>query len=99
MKKKMEKPENHLSILLDIQKQLGDLKAESTGQSQMLISLDSRVAIQNGKVFKNVAEIQSLKDERNVFKGKLFVVMAIGGFAMSIIGGLIVAFARTKLGI
>ena len=93
-----ESRDQHLGILLDIQKQLGDLKAETKGQSEMLHSLNDKVALANSKTAKNVMDIQAIKDERNIEKGKLYVIMAIGGFAFSIVASVIVSFTKSKLG-
>lgn len=94
-----ESRDQHLGILLDIQKQLGDLKAETKGQSEMLHSLNDKVALANSKTAKNVMDIQAIKDERNIEKGKLYVVLAAGGFVFSIIASFITSYAKNKLGL
>lgn len=91
--------DQHLGILLDIQKQIGDLKAETKGQSEMLLSLNDKVATANSKTAKNILDIQAIKDERNVEKGKLYVVMAVGGFVFSIVASFITSFAKNRLGL
>lgn len=101
-----ERTDPHLNILMDIQTQIGDIKSETRGQSEILISLDNRVKEANHKTAKNVAEIQAvkdevqvIKDERNINKGKMFVFMAIGGFVMTIVSALLVILIKKYFGI
>lgn len=84
---------------MDIQTQIGDIKSETTKQSAQLTALNDKVAIQNSKVFKNTTEIQLLKDDKNVNKGKIFIVMAIGGFLMTIVSALLVILIKKYFGI
>lgn len=89
----MKEKEQHLQILLDIQKQLGDLKAETSAQSEMLKSLNDRVAIQNSKVFKNaemIAKHQSILDN---WQGKLTIIFLVSG----IVGNLLLSYIKSKL--
>lgn len=101
-----DKTDPHLNILLNIEEKLGDLKAESRGQSEILISLDNRVKEANHKTAKNVLEIQAVKDEiqvirdeKNINKGKMFVFMAIGGFVMTIVSAILVILIKRYFGI
>lgn len=79
----MKNNEQHLQILLDIQKQLGDLKAETSRQSEMLIRIDSQVQKTNGRVTQ-------LETTDNINKGKLAVIGAIAGTIVSFIVSLMV---------
>lgn len=94
-----ERTDPHLNILMDIQTQIGDIKSETTKQSAQLTALNEKVAIQNGKVFKSIQDIQDIKDERNINKGKMFVFMAIGGFVMTIVSALLVVLIKKYFGI
>lgn len=91
---------------MTIQREIGDIKSETRGQSEILISLDNRVKEANHKTAKNVADIQAvkdevqiIKDERNIQKGKIFVFMAIGGFVMTIASALLVTILKGKFGL
>lgn len=89
------KTDEHLNILLDIQKQLGDVKTETRGQSEMLKALNEKVAIQNGRIYKaegNIGSIQSLLEN---WKGKMVIIVAIVG----IVGNLIITIIKSKIGI
>lgn len=74
----MKNNEQHLQILLDIQKQLGVLGAETSRQSEMLIRIDSQVQKTNGRVTQ-------LETTDNINKGKLAVIGAIAGALVSFI--------------
>jgi len=81
--------DQHLNILLDIQKQLGDVKSETGRQSEVLRSLDARVAIQNSKTFaleKKVSEQERLLEN---WKGKLAIIVAISVFIVGAIRNII----------
>lgn len=82
-----EKTDPHLNILLDIQKQLGVISRETGEQTTKLNALNEKVAIQNGKVFKNMQDIQGLKDEKNIEKGE----KKIKGILWGAVGGVITA--------
>ena len=90
-----ENNDQYLSILLDIQKQLGDVKSETRGQSEMLVALNEKVAIQNGRVVK--LEIADIKIEAiiNNWKGRLVILASI----VSVIVGLLSSWFRNKLGL
>lgn len=101
-----ERTDPYLNILMTIQREIGDIKSETSGQSEILISLDNRVKEANHKTAKNVLEIQAvkdevqvIKDERNINKGKVFVFMAIGGFVMTIVSPLLVILIKKYFGI
>ena len=74
----MKNNEQHLQILLDIQKQLGVLGAETSRQSEMLIRIDTQVQKTNGRVTQ-------LETPDNINKGKLAVIGAIAGALVSFI--------------
>lgn len=81
----MENPESHLTILLDIQKQLGTLGAETARQSEVLKRIDTQVQRTNGRV-------STLETEDNYRKGKLAIIGAIAGGVASIIIGLVIKY-------
>jgi hypothetical protein len=80
-------------ILLDVQKQIGHLGNETSKQSEMLIALNNKVAIANGRTTKNeemLAKHQSILDD---WKGKLAVIVVIVGFA----GNLLISWIKKSL--
>lgn len=81
----MEQIEEHLTILLDIQKQIGTLGAETARQSEVLKRIDTQVQKTNGRV-------TSLETDDNYRKGKLAVIGAIAGGIASVIIGLLVKY-------
>lgn len=81
----MEHKEEHLTILLDIQKQLGTLGAETARQSEVLKRIDTQVQKTNGRV-------TSLETDDNYRKGKLAVIGAIAGGIASVIIGLLIKY-------
>jgi len=91
----MEHSDKHLSILLDIQKQLGDVKSETRGQSEMLRALNEKVAIQNGRVTK----LEGVSNEQSVlisnWKGRLVVLASI----ISVGIGLLSSWIRKQVGL
>lgn len=85
----------HLNILLDIQKQLGALGKETSMQSQMIISLNEKVAVANGRTTKNEAEIAKMKSILDNWKGKLAVILVMGG----VVGKIVLDFIRKQIGL
>lgn len=79
----MDNIDKHFTILLDIQKQLGDLKAHTTGQNEILKRIDGQVQKTNGRV-------TALETNDNYRKGKLAVIGAIAGSIASVIIGLLI---------
>lgn len=79
----MAEQDIHLNILLDIQKQIGDLKSETTGQSEVLKRIDAQVQKTNGRV-------TILENGDNYRKGKMAVIGAIAGSIASIIIAVII---------
>jgi len=73
------------TIALDMQKQLGGMSAEISKQSQMLVDLNVKVAIQNGKVASNQLAIQKLEGYNNVLKGKIIILTAFFSIVLSIL--------------
>lgn len=81
----MEHHDPHLNILLDIQKQLGVLGAETARQSEMLISIDKQAKLTNGRVTNLEKDNQSHKEFRANLKGKVAVISVVLGFAVNLI--------------
>ncbi len=82
------------TILLDIQKQMGDLgtateaklgkiDTKTDRQSQMLISLNDKVAVANGRTAKNEGQIAALREWRKYILGGFAVVSLIGTFTLT----------------
>lgn len=85
-----------LTILLDIQKQLGDANSVLSAHTVLLSSLDDRVALANSKTAKNILDIQTIKDEKNVFKGKNYVITIIVSFLSTITMAVIINFLNKR---
>lgn len=78
--------ENHeklYSILLDVQKQIGQLGNETAKQSEMLVSLNNKVAIANGRTSKNEERIEVIEKTIDGYKNKAIGISAIVGFLVS----------------
>lgn len=91
----MEQQDPHLNILLDIQKQLGVLGAETARQSETLNSIDKQAKITNGRVGqleKVTGNHQSILDN---WRGKLAVIVIMAGF----VGNLIITWIKKELNI
>lgn len=90
--------ENHeklYSILLDVQKQIGQLGNETSKQSEMLISLNNKVAIANGRTSKNEEKIENVEKTIDGFKNKVAGISLAIGLTVS----LIVPIIKKYLGI
>lgn len=90
--------ENHdkiYSILLDVQKQIGNLGNETSKQSEMLVSLNDKVAIANGRTSKNENRIEELEKTVSGFKNKVAGVSLVVGLLASIV----VPFIKEKIGL
>lgn len=85
----------HLNILLDIQKQLGALGKETSMQSQMIISLNEKVAVANGRTTKNETELAKMKSILDNWKGKLAILVVAGG----VVGKIALDFLRKQIGL
>ncbi len=101
-----ERTDPHLNILLNIEEKLGDLRAETSKQSAQLEAVvnkqDELTDYQkyaNSKTAKVIQDIQDIKDERNINKGKMFVFMAIGGFVMTTVSAILVILIKRYFGI
>lgn len=90
-----EQVDKHLSVLMDIQKQLGALGNETSRQSAMLIALNDKVLIANGRTSKNEAMISAHQSILDNWKGRVAVIVVVAGF----VGGLLSAWLKSKLGI
>jgi len=87
----------HLSILLDLQKQLGDLKSETVKQSQVLLSIDAQVKKTNGRVTVLESTESIAKNTSNIRKGKFIVWGTIGGFIGAVTLALLIGFIKKTL--
>lgn len=88
-----ESVDPHLNVLLDIQKQLGALGNETSRQSQMLIALNEKVAVANGRTTKNETILKEHQTILDNWKGKLAVIVVAAGF----IGNLVISWVKKKL--
>lgn len=68
------------SILLDVQKQIGSVNAETSRQSQMLVDLNTKVGIQNGRVTATEKTVADLKEWRKYIFGGFAVISALSGY-------------------
>ena len=93
----MKQADPHLNILLDLQKQLGDLKSETVKQSQVLLSIDAQVKKTNGRVTVLEATESITKNTKNIRKGKLIVWATIGGFIGAVVLALFIGFIKNTL--
>ena len=75
--------DQHLTLMLDIQKQIGNLGIETARQSEILNRIDSQVQRTNGRV-------TSLEADKNIRQGKMAVIGAIVGAVASILVGFII---------
>lgn len=91
----MEHNDPHLNILLDIQKQLGVVNRETGEQSKMLIALNEKVAIQNGRVTKAEQELKKVNSILDNWKGRLAIIVVIAGF----LGNVIISWVKKELNI
>lgn len=85
----------HLNILLDIQKQIGVLGSETARQSEMLVALNDKVAIANGRTTKNETSIKEHQTIIDNWKGRIGVIVVVGGFVIN----LVIDFLKNKLNI
>lgn len=75
--------ENHeklYSILLDVQKQIGTVNSETSRQSQMLIDLNAKVGIQNGRITATEKVVAELKEWRKYILGGFAVITFLGAY-------------------
>jgi len=93
----MAKHDEHLNILLDIQKQLGGVGGETARQSEMLKALNEKVAIQNGRVEKNEKKLDEHEAIINNWKGKLAIVIGIAIFVGGALREIIMNWLETKI--
>ena len=87
--------DKHLGVLMDIQKQLGALGNETSRQSAMLIALNDKVLVANGRTAKNEEQLKAHQSILDNWKGKLAVIIAIAGFG----GSLLSMWIRKQLGL
>lgn len=91
----------HLTILLDIQKQLGVLGSETSRQSEMLKSIDAQVQKTNGRVTKlETREQERVKvesEEKGEKKIKGILWGSVGGILTAVIISVINRFFVNKL--
>lgn len=76
----MNNDSNHDKIydmMLNFQKQLGDLSTETRGQSEILKAIKAQVEKTNGRV-------SLLEQFRDTLKGKIAVVVIVGGFVFNV---------------
>lgn len=71
------------AVALDVQKQIGVVSAETARQSQMLIDLNAKVAIANGRTAKNEGSIEMLKEWRKYILGGIAIISLIGMFTLT----------------
>lgn len=90
-----EQVDKHLGVLMDIQKQLGALGNETARQSAMLVALNDKVLIANGRTSKNESMIVAHQTILDNWKGRLAVIVVVSGF----VGSLFTAWIKSKLGI
>lgn len=90
-----EQVDKHLTVLMDIQKQLGALGNETARQSAMLVALNDKVLVANGRTTKNELMIQDHQKTLDNWKGRLAIIVIVSGF----IGSLFTAWLKSKLGI
>ena len=79
----VDQHEKLYGILLDVQKQIGTVNSETSRQSQMLIDLNAKVAIANGRTGKNEAAISMLKEWRKYILGGFFVITTLGVYLIN----------------
>lgn len=87
--KNMKEGENHdklYSILLDVQKQIGNLGNETSRQSEMLISIDQQVKRTNGRVTLLESDNVTTKEFITGLKMKIALVVSLVSFAWLIAG-------------
>jgi len=89
--------DSHLNILLDLQKQLGDLKSETVKQSQVLLSIDAQVKKTDLRVSILEDTNSIAKNTSNIKKGKLIVWGTIGGFIGAVTLALFIGFIKNTL--
>lgn len=84
-----EHQEKIFTLLLDVQKQIGDIGKETARQSEMLIALNKRVEIANGRTSKNESAIDAINKDIASFKSKAAgVALAVTMFGSLIITGI-----------
>lgn len=81
----------HLTILLDIQKQLGVLGSETSRQSEMLKSIDAQVQKTNGRVTKLEKDEQERVKIESEEKGEKKIKSILWGSLGGIITAVIIA--------
>lgn len=97
-------PENHdklYGILLDVQKQIGDVKTETGKQTGTIEGIDKKISYTNGKIAQAMKDIQAIQIELSDYpdvrdkaidtwsfkKGVLMIVAVVVFFAGAIIIG------------
>lgn len=89
----------YTTILLSIQKQVGDLSRETGEQTEKLESIETQTKITNGRVTKTEGDIRVIQDRIIYRKGRSAFIGALTGIAMAIIIGLLTAWGRKLLGV
>lgn len=93
----MEHKDPHLSILLDIQKQLGQLGRETGEQTEKLKSIEAQTMKTNGRVTKLEQLNEVIAREKEYARGKMAVIGVIAGGIGAIIMSVITKLITTKL--
>ena len=79
----MDKKEDYLGILLDIQKQLWANTTETRWQTELLKALNDKVAIQNWRIYKTEGKVLGIELLLNNWKGRLAIIAIIVTFIWS----------------
>jgi hypothetical protein len=88
----MEYKDQHLNILLDIQKQLGALSRETGEQTEKLKSIEYQTIKTNGRVLALEKKNEQSEKEKEFIRGKMAVISFIAGAL-----GAIIMSAITKI--